>query len=1145
MADIKQSIIASVFSRRNATGNLDENYVSHLKIWEDAGAEGRKARYILLSQASNGTGFIHKSKLNNNGSFSVGKTWRLAELRGLQVVAPLTFNITLSRTYKWQTESPTDQSNFLVALVRLFRQITGGAAPLHLEGISDPDGSEGSYQKTPSNAGNRSQRNLQPATTQTNAAVHETSPRVPSPLPSRNGQPVPRAGSPANSTRELSSSVRSRETPLKAPPSTPGRPRKGSDAVSLPPPQALRPRRPSNVQPPPQVPTLHLPSSSMGSRGYDVDGDASSTRSRKDSQQSTNNRTGPLSNTLAPATRSRGPSPEPRSRKASATRENGPTRGKDPNARLSYFDPANQQRLDRLIVGGARSDADAGVNGHLDGEAGDEVESAQDTLASVEEMIEGYEWATDDVIGRKMARGAADMIEARLLDELMALEKANIHAFLESDDRINLVMKFMDDALAELDNLDGLISSYKIHLNVCHDDILYIQSQNRGLQVQTQNQRALLNEIENLLQTVQVDSDALITLTQESLEKSQSISRLEQAAAELYKALQAGRDTDMAATMERLQEYRTHNSQFCKRMHDFLTIMFTAQSKLLLGETSGLTKAKKGTRPVIIQHQDIEEYLGRYCGLMLYLKEMDEAVYGRLCAAHFSAASELHSTQIKALMSIYLGYVKRASEEEGEHVFSSNPTSPAPKAPSGMRRAGTLIRSPMESRNKDKDKSGSTSSSSDGDMRVSEVFALILDQIIPLIYQESNFMADFLQINSLNHDTALTFADYMALDHYFRRQAARENNLSPTTIKLLRGAMELIFGFLPMEVKAWVEKALEKDPMLLSEIVGVLATLERFMMEADEKGNQFLIGFLGKQHTRLKGVFDRHINDQLKNIEQTKSTSKKRKGVVPFIKHFPQYIHRLEDQLIAVGVDGLGLEVRESVDMAYEKIVNAMFETLKAIAKMGGDEEDKSQLNYHVVLIENMHYFVSETARMEVGSVSGFTKKARGIYDENLSAYVKIIFRRPFGKIIDYFEGLERLLRTLSSPVEITTNSTYSKNALRKITREYTIKDLRKLIDGLYKIMQKHFIDSAAAASAAITAAPGSGGTMNGQDRDRVTATEESVGRTVLLGVWKHCEEELVKLTEGWKERVSQCYGDAGGLEFGIGDIESAFRKHK
>lgn len=59
----------------------------------------------------------------------------------------------------------------------------------------------------------------------------------------------------------------------------------------------------------------------------------------------------------------------------------------------------------------------------------------------------------------------------------------------------------------------------------------------------------------------------------------------------------------------------------------------------------------------------------------------------------------------------------------------------------------------------------------------------------------------------------------------------------------------------------------------------------------------------------------------------------------------------MEDQLIAVGADGLGLEVRQSVDAAYDKIVIAMFESLKAMAKMDGDEEDKGQLNYHVVII--------------------------------------------------------------------------------------------------------------------------------------------------------------------------------------------------
>jgi hypothetical protein len=42
---------------------------------------------------------------------------------------------------------------------------------------------------------------------------------------------------------------------------------------------------------------------------------------------------------------------------------------------------------------------------------------------------------------------------------------------------------------------------------------------------------------------VNVDQEALLMLNKESLEKPSSMQKLEEAAAELYKALQAGRDT--------------------------------------------------------------------------------------------------------------------------------------------------------------------------------------------------------------------------------------------------------------------------------------------------------------------------------------------------------------------------------------------------------------------------------------------------------------------------------------------------------------------------------------------------------------------------------------------------------------------------
>ena len=85
---------------------------------------------------------------------------------------------------------------------------------------------------------------------------------------------------------------------------------------------------------------------------------------------------------------------------------------RDQNARISFFDPANQSALDRLIFRGSGMSETEG-----------EEESTQDIMANVEEMLEGYEWASDDILGRTRSRGAVDQIAARLLDELMALEK--------------------------------------------------------------------------------------------------------------------------------------------------------------------------------------------------------------------------------------------------------------------------------------------------------------------------------------------------------------------------------------------------------------------------------------------------------------------------------------------------------------------------------------------------------------------------------------------------------------------------------------------------------------------------------------------------------------------------------------------------
>jgi exocyst complex component 1 len=53
---------------------------------------------------------------------------------------------------------------------------------------------------------------------------------------------------------------------------------------------------------------------------------------------------------------------------------------------------------------------------------------------------------------------------------------------------------------------------------------------------------------------------------------------------------------------------------------------------MLLGDNNGVIKSSGRRRASMVERKTLEKYLGRYSGLILYLKEMDEAVYAKLCA---------------------------------------------------------------------------------------------------------------------------------------------------------------------------------------------------------------------------------------------------------------------------------------------------------------------------------------------------------------------------------------------------------------------------------------------------------------------------------------------------------------------------------
>ena len=145
------------------------------------------------------------------------------------------------------------------------------------------------------------------------------------------------------------------------------------------------------------------------------------------------------------------------------------------------------------------------------------------------------------------------------------------------------------------------------------------------------------------------------------------------------------------------------------------------------------------------------------------------------------------------------------------------------------------------------------------------------------------------------------------------------------------------------------------------------------------------------------------------------------------------------------------------------------------------------------------------------------------------------------------------MLKT-TAPTEVQNNSTYSKSALKKVVKEYNAKDVRKHIDVLFKRVEKHFEDDGGASSNPGGLQPGSAlptsklgsNSSLGLDGHSNGSAGGGAGGVVVAGVWKACEDEVLRITESFQKMIGQCYANSGvSLEYGPADVRDAFKRHK
>lgn len=306
----------------------------------------------------------------------------------------------------------------------------------------------------------------------------------------------------------------------------------------------------------------------------------------------------------------------------------------------------------------------------------------------------------------------------------------------------------------------------------------------------------------------------------------------------------------------------------------------------------------------------------------------------------------------------------------------------------------------------------------------------------------------------------------------------------------------------------------------------MLAALEGAISEFDDTNQDFIVHTLQKLLTRLNGLFNRFVDQQIRGIEETKVKINKRKGVISFMRTFPNFSAAVENMLSAQSTSNFS-DVRLAVNEAYNKINRAMWESLKFIAKeapgqpngattgVGGDPEDKEALNYHILLIENMNHYIEEVDTHDLPVLERWRDRAHQDYQEHMKLYMDAVVRRPLGKLLDFVESAESLLANTSNPTDLATRTSHSRHVAKKVISSYDSKELRRGGELLKKRVEKHFGD----------------------------ADDPGLSRSLVLKVFKECENRYADTYDRTKKIIDTVYEGQIELEWNREEVGAFFRR--
>jgi hypothetical protein len=271
----------------------------------------------------------------------------------------------------------------------------------------------------------------------------------------------------------------------------------------------------------------------------------------------------------------------------------------------------------------------------------------------------------------------------------------------------------------------------------------------------------------------------------------------------------------MRIVQEKKEMYTSESSAFMRRLVGFMAGQFDAAFGATKRSLEGALSKKLDPK----NFDTGRDMLWQYTALVLYTRDMDNTHWDRILQVYQGTSSTIYKDQIKSALTLWRNNARKPTGDEGELLFTSlqekkdeSITTTARKLT--VKRSQTLartLRSPLG----EGSRTSLAEKSSSGRALAYEVFAGVLDDVLPLVEMEQNFIVDFF------HATSLEQADFPDVVAAVRPQNRRGGDLRRHRLmepnrdlaRRVTKAMEAIFAFLDKELTTLMEWVLGQDAL--------------------------------------------------------------------------------------------------------------------------------------------------------------------------------------------------------------------------------------------------------------------------------------------------------------------------------------------